>query len=74
MIMRLTYEFIYIDKKFTGFGVDVGDTDNLEQEAQDKENLKTLAICHAFSLTSDDEREINAIKSKSSFKFVELEV
>lgn len=54
MIMRLDYEFEFQGKLYSGVGVDIGDTIDLEAEAQEVELLKISAICHEFDLTVDE--------------------
>lgn len=57
MIMHLDYEFKYQGKRYQATGADIGDTIDLETEAQDVEGLKISAICHAFNLTIDEFEE-----------------
>ena len=73
MIMRLDYEFEFQGKNYRGVGVDIGDTIDLEAEAQDTEGLKISAICHEFNLTADefaDKYNLDDFK----FNYCDLEV
>lgn len=74
MIMHLDYQFHYEGNTYTGYGVDIGDTDDINNDSQNIEDLKISAICHEFNLTIDDEIEINQILKNSYFDWCELQL
>lgn len=73
MIMHLDYEFEFQGKTFRGVGVDIGDTIDLETEAQDTEGLKVSAICHALDLSIDEFDEKYNLDD-FNFDYCDLEV
>lgn len=73
MIMHLDYEFEFQGKTFKGVGVDIGDTIDLESEAQDTEGLKVSAICHALDLSIDEFAEKYNLDD-FKFDYCDLEV
>jgi len=72
-IMHLDYEFHYDGQLYWGRGIDIGETDNIEAEANDIESLKESAIFHALKL--EDLSEITPeLKNACEFNYCELEV
>ena len=72
VIMHLDYEFNYNGQTYSGRGVDIGETIDLESEAKDVDGLKDSAICHALDLTIDELTE--EIKAACKFNYCELDV
>ncbi len=73
MIMHLSYEFEKDGKVYNGVGIDIGETCDIEAEAEDIEGLKIAAICHEFDLTIDEFEEQNININDYNFKYCELD-
>jgi len=50
MIMKLDYEFKFNGQDFRGIGIEIGDADDLESEAENIEQNKISAICHELNI------------------------
>lgn len=72
MIMHLDYEFEKDGQIYSGRGIDIGETIDIENERKNMEQNKISAICHEFDLTIDEFEEQNINVNDYKFNYCEL--
>lgn len=71
--MHLDYEFELDGKTYTGRGVDIGDTIDIETEKENHEQNKKSAICHELNLYyGEDDEKIEEAYNRATFSYCEL--